>query len=516
MRNIAYMFGNPGSTELPLLIQFPEDRRYVLALQESIAVAMADGCAQASRAPALINLHVAPGLGNAMGVLFTALKNNSPLIVTCGQQDTRHMFHEPLLSGDLVSIARPVTKWSYEVKTPDDVIPALEQAYLLAMTPPRGPVFLSIPMNFWDSPADTPTLRQLNPPSAPQGLEQVADALSKSQSPAMVVGAQVDAAGGFEAAVALAEKLKCAVFSAPLNSRAGFPTSHPLFKGMLLPAAPRIFQALMMHDVVLVVGAPLFTLYPYFAGRFTPATAQVFHITEDPMEASRAPATAAFVGDLRLALENLGSQVSARNAPVPSRAAEEAKRRSEAARLKPKMGARYVLHLLARQLSPDTVIVDESISSSLCLREFIPIQQSGGYYTSASGGLGWAMPAAVGVKLAQPERPVVCVIGDGSSMYSIQALWTAAQEKAKVTYVVLNNSGYNILKSFTRAFYPGSEVPGLDVPTLDLVAVAQGMGVPAECVQDPDGVEEAIARALASDTPTLLDVHVDKTVPNLF
>lgn len=234
------------------------------------------------------------------------------------------------------------------------------------------------------------------------------------------------------------------------------------------------------------------------------------------MEASRAPATAAFVGDLRLALENLGSQVSARNAPVPSRAAEEAKRRSEAARLKPKMGARYVLHLLARQLSPDTVIVDESISSSLCLREFIPIQQSGGYYTSASGGLGWAMPAAVGVKLAQPERPVVCVIGDGSSMYSIQALWTAAQEKAKVTYVVLNNSGYNILKSFTRAFYPGSEVPGLDVPTLDLVAVAQGMGVPAECVQDPDGVEEAIARALASDTPTLLDVHVDKTVPNLF
>jgi benzoylformate decarboxylase len=222
-RGIRYIFGNPGSTELPFLVNLPDGVRYVLALQESIALAMADGYAQASGQPALVNLHVAPGLGNAMGVLFTALKNRAPLIVTCGQQDTRHIFHEPLLSGDLVGMARPVTKWAYEVKHAADVPDALEQAYHLAMTPPRGPVFVSIPMNFWDAPAEPPRLKTLYAPDAPQGLEAVAEALASAQKPALVCGAGVGGAGAVAEAVALAERLGCAVYHAPLNSRMGIP-----------------------------------------------------------------------------------------------------------------------------------------------------------------------------------------------------------------------------------------------------------------------------------------------------
>ncbi|MEN3002467.1 MAG: benzoylformate decarboxylase [Armatimonadota bacterium] len=516
-RGIRYLFGNPGSTELPFLVGLPERVRYVLALQESIAVAMADGYAQASGKPALINLHVAPGLGNAMGVLYTALKNRAPLIVTCGQQDTRHLFHEPLLAGDLVGMARPVTKYAYEVVQPADVPDALEQAYHLAMTPPRGPVFVSSPMNFWDAPGEPPRLRALHPPGMPQGLERVVEALTAAQKPALVFGAGVGSAGAIPEAVALAEKLGCTVYHAPINSRLGFPTDHPLYEGMLLPAVPRLLQALSQHDFVLVVGAPLFLLYPYFPGALLPPGVRAMLITDDPQEASRAPAEMAFVGDIKAALSWLAERVPSRSYTPPSRAVEEARRRSEATRARNQMGTFYVLHTLARYLPKNAVIVDEAVSASLCLRDYVRIPAEGDYYPSGSGGLGWAMPAAIGIKLAQPDRPVVCVIGDGSVMYSVQALWSAVQERAPVLFLVLNNRAYNILKSFAKAFYPGSEahLQGMDVPHLDLVALARGMGASAERIETPDALEERLPCALQADQPTLLDVWIDPTVPSL-
>ncbi len=517
-RGIRYLFGNPGSTELPFLVDLPQGVRYVLALQESIAVAMADGYAQASGKPAMVNLHVAPGLGNAMGVLFTALKNRSPLLVTCGQQDTRHIFHEPLLSGDLVGMARPVTKWAYEVPHAQDVPDALEQAYQIALTPPTGPVFVSIPMNYWDTPAESPRLRALHPPEAPQGLELVVDALASAQRPALVVGAGVGGAGAVAEAVALAERVGCAVYHAPLNSRMAFPTNHPLYEGMLLPAVPRLLQTLSQHDFVLVVGAPVFLLYPYFPGTLAPPGVRMMLITDDVKEASRAPVERAFVGDVKCALAWLADHIPARTFTMPSRAVEEARRRSEATRARSKMGAFFVLHTLARHLPPNAVVVDEAVSSSLCLREFVRLSITNDYYTSASGGLGWAMPASIGIKMAQPERPVVCVIGDGSAMYSIQALWSAREENAAVLFLVLNNRAYNILKSFTKAFYPGNEerMQGLDVPHLDLVQIAQGMGIHAERVETPEQVESAIPSALQREQPVLLDVWIDPAVPSLF
>ncbi|MFN4032981.1 MAG: benzoylformate decarboxylase [Fimbriimonadales bacterium] len=517
-RTIRHIFGNPGSTELPFLVSLPEGVRYVLGLQESIALAMADGYAQASGKPALVNLHVAPGLGNAMGVLFTALKNRAPLIVTCGQQDTRHIFHEPLLSGDLVSMARPVTKWAYEVKHAADVPDALEQAYHIASAPPRGPVFVSIPMNFWDAPAQPPRVKALHPPSAPQELTPVLDALAAAQRPALVCGAGVGGANALHEAVALAEKVGCAVYHAPLNSRIGFPTNHPLYEGMLLPATPRLLQTLSQHDFVLVVGAPVFLLYPYFPSGMLPDGVRAMLITDDLQEAARAPVEHAFVGDIKQALAALTAHAPQRDYKMPSRTVEEARRRSEATRARSKMGAFFVLHTLAQHLPPNAVIVDEAVSSSLCLREFVRLGAANDYYTSASGGLGWAMPASVGIQMAQPDRPVVCAIGDGSVMYSVQALWSAREENAPVLFLVLNNGAYNILKSFTMAFYPGNEgnMQGLDVPHLDLVDIARGMGVCAERIATPEALEEALPRALASGLPTLLDVQIDPTVPSLF
>lgn len=517
-RAIRHIFGNPGSTELPFLVSLPDGVRYVLGLQESIALAMADGYAQASGEPALVNLHVAPGLGNAMGVLFTALKNRAPLIVTCGQQDTRHIFHEPLLSGDLVSMARPVTKWAYEVKHAADVPDALEQAYHIALTPPRGPVFVSVPMNFWDAPAQPPRVKALHPPSAPQELTPIVDALTAAHRPALVCGAGVGGANALHEAVALAEKVGCAVYHAPLNSRIGFPTKHPLYEGMLLPATPRLLQTLSQHDFVLVVGAPVFLLYPYFPGGMLPDGVRAMLITDDPQDAARAPVERAFVGDIKQALAALAAQAPQRDYKMPSRTVDEARRRSEAARARSKMGAFFVLHTLAQHLPPNAVIVDEAVSSSLCLREFVRLGVENDYYTSASGGLGWAMPASVGIKMAQPDRPVVCVIGDGSVMYSVQALWSAREENAPVLFLVLNNGAYNILKSFTMAFYPGNEgnMQGLDVPHLDLVDIARGMGVHAERIATAEALEEALPRALASGQPTLLNVQIDPTVPSLF
>lgn len=516
-RQIRYLFGNPGSTELPFLVNLPDGVRYVLALQESIALAMADGFAQASGTPAFVNLHVAPGLGNAMGVLFTAYKNGAPVIVTCGQQDTRHLFHEPLLSADLVSMARPVVKWAYEVVHPADVPDALEQAYHIAMIPPRGPVFVSIPMNFWDAPSEPPRFRSVATGGEPHGLELVVDTLRSAQKPALVFGAEVGNARAVSEAIAFAEKVGASVYHAPLNSRMPFPTNHPLYEGMLLPAIPRILQALSQHDFVLVVGAPVFLLYPYFAGPMLPPGVRAMLLTDDPVSASRAPVERAFVGDIRKSLAWLAEHVPTRDYSMPSRAVEEARRRSEATRARSKMGTFFVLHTLARHLPPKAVIVDEAVSASLCLREYVRLAQENDYYTSASGGLGWAMPAAVGIKMAQPDRPVICVIGDGSAMYSIQALWSAREENAPVLFLVLNNRAYNILKSFTSAFYPGAGMrEGLDVPHLDLVALARGMGIEAERVTTPEQVEEAIPRALASLRPVLLDVWVDPTVPNLF
>jgi benzoylformate decarboxylase len=506
------IFGNPGSTELTFLKDFPEDFTYVLGLQEAVVLGMAEGYAQGTGRAALANLHTAPGLGNAMGTMVTAFHNKTPLVVTAGQQDRRHVALEPLLTGKLVELAKPYVKRSYEPLRAQDVPGEIQRAYHTAMQAPCGPVFVSIPMDDWDAETEPVAAREVVHRTAPdpEGLYRVAEALRAARRPALVAGAGVQRAGAFHDAVALAQKLRAAVFQDPISPLAGFPQDHPLFQGHLAPAQERLAEQLSPYDVVLVLGAPVFLYYPYVPGPAIREGTRVFHVTEDPEEAARAVVGTSLVGDVRLAIRTLTDL-----SPETERPAPPAQEPPPVPEPSSPMSVDYVMHVLSEVLPDEATVVDESASSKAKLHKHIRLNRPGGYHSSAAGGLGFVMPAAVGLKLALPERPVVCVIGDGSSMYSIQALWSAARYGADVPFIVVNNRGYSILKGFRDAIGAGERVPGLDVPGIDFVQVAKGLGVEGETVERAENLRGALKRAMNAGRPYLLDVILAPEVPEL-
>lgn len=512
--DLTTVFGNPGSTELPFLKDFPPDFTYVLGLQESVVVAMADGFAQARRHAALVNLHTSAGLGNGIGAIVTAYHNRTPLVVTAGQQDRKHLALEPLLSGRLTEMATPYVKWSHEPARAQDVPAALTRAYYTAMQDPQGPVFVSIPMDDWDAECDPYAVRPVSHRVAPDPvlIAEVAGSLNGSKKPALVAGGGIDRAGpkAWAAVVTLAEKLGADVWADPIGSRAGFPQDHPLFCGHLAPAQALVGMQLAPYDVVLALGAPVFLAYPYVPGAIVSPEATLFQITASPDEAAYAAAGSSIVGDPGLGAGALLPLVVKRPTPAPGGGAAPASPEKTTP-----MTVDYVMHTLAVALPRDAVIADEAISSKSKMLTYVRAALPGSFYTSASGGLGFAMPAAVGLQLATPERQVVCVIGDGSSMYAIQALWTAARHNLPVVFVVINNGQYAILKAFSALIGTGENVPGLDLPAIDLVAIAKALGCDADTVAAPDDLAPTLARALAATKPTLVNVLVDHAVPSL-
>ena len=506
------IFGNPGSTELPFLKEFPEDFTYVLGLQEATVLAMAEGYAQGTGRASLVNLHTAPGLGNAMGAMVTAYHNKTPLVVTAGQQDRRHVALEPLLAGKLIELARPYVKRSHEPLRARDVPREVQRAYYTAMQHPRGPVFLSIPMDDWDAEAVVPPEREVSYGTVPdpEELARVAAALRGARDPAIVVGAGVDRAGALTDAVALAEKLRAPVWHDPVPALAGFPKDHALFRGNLAFGQRQVAEQLSGHDVVLILGAPVFLYYPYVPGPTVEEGTRVLQVTEDPDEAARAVVGESVVGDVGAAIRTLTEQLPEPERPMPS-----APQRPPVPEAATPISVEYVMHTISEVLPEGTAIFDESISSKAKLHRYVRPNRSGGYHTSAAGGLGFAMPASVGFKLADPDRQVACIIGDGSSMYSIQALWSAAQYGADVAFMVVNNSGYSILKGFRDVLGAGEKVPGLEVPDIDIVSVARGFGVEGEVVEKAEALGPAVERALGAGRPYLLDVVVDPQVPKL-
>ncbi len=506
------VFGNPGSTELPLLRDFPGDFRYVLGLQEASVLGMATGYAQGSGNAAFVNLHTAPGLGNAMGAMVTAYLNKTPLVVTAGQQDRRHVALEPLLSGELVDLAKPYVKRSHEPSRAEDVPFELQRAYHTAMQHPRGPVFLSIPMDDWEVEVEPPVIREVSYRVAPEagGLEEVAEALAGARSPGLVVGPGIGRAHTFEGVVALAEKLNAGVWQEPISALPGFPWNHRLFQGHLPAAQRKLAEKLSSHDVVLVLGAPVFTYYPYVPGPVVEEGTRVFQITEDHEEAARAAVGTGVVGDPELAARSLTELLPEADRPGPPR--REPPKKPEATS---PMSVAYAMNAISEVLEDDAVVADESTSSKGTLYEYVKAEVPDGHHTSAAGGLGFCMPASVGLKLALPNRQVICVIGDGSSMYSVQALYTAAQYNVPVPIIVINNKGYSILKGFRDAI--GLEdVPGLDLPDLDIVQIARGFGCGGENVEKAEDLKAALERAATADGPYVLNVLVDTTVPNIF
>ncbi|MBB5479254.1 benzoylformate decarboxylase [Micromonospora parathelypteridis] len=511
------MFGNPGSTEEPFLQDFPADFHYVHALHEATAVAMADGYAQAAGTPAHVNLHTAPGTGNGMGNLVTAWHNKTPLIVTAGQQTREMLLLEPrLTSRRPTELPQPYVKWAYEPTRAQDIPAAMLRAYATAVQPPSGPVFLSLPMDDWAQPADPlPAPRTVATRFAPdpQRLDEFARILAGSHNPVLVYGPGVDRSASWSAAVALAERLAAPVWSAPAPERAVFPEDHPHFRGVLPYAIGPLADALRGHDTVLVIGAPVFRYYPHIPGGHLPDGARLLHVTDDPDEAARAPVGDSLLGDPGLTLAALIDLVppADRSPPAPRDAPTSPE-------ITAPLSADALFAGLAAHWPADGVLVQESPSNLSALRRQLRINRPASYFTMASGGLGYGLPAAIGVALAERDtrrgRPVVAVIGDGSFHYSVQALWTAARLALPVVVVVPVNQQYAILKAFADLKdTPG--VPGLDLPGLDIVAIASGYGCATEVIQTPDELGAALASGLRADRPTVLPVPISTDVPSI-
>ncbi len=513
-RGIQYIFGNPGSTELPMLAGLPEDLQYILCLHESVAMSAADGYALASGEPALVNLHTTAGLGNGMGAISTAAWNKAPVVVTAGQQDTRHLRLEPLLSGPLEEIARPLVKWSHQPVRAADVPMVLERAFRIATTPPKGPVFVSLPMDFMEKEGKAASPHNPTPPGPPDraALESVAAALSSARRPALVTGAALEAAGGWQAGIQVAESLGLEVYTAPNAAQTGFPTAHPNFRTYLPNNAPALRKTLEVHDVVLVVGAPVFVMYPYIDGPYLSPGTRLILLTDDPQEASRMETGEAHLGDLRGALEGL------LDVAEPGRRALE----PQSSPPEPEGGESNIsllaaLHAISRHYMPETILVDESISSGGMTRRVLRTHKARSYMRAASGGLGYGMPAAVGAQLARPDAPVLAIVGDGSALYAPQALWTAVHQQLPIKVVILNNGGYSILKNFNQDFFAHlGAAPGLDLPGLDLSTLARSMGLPATSVSERNSLEETLEVAFSSETAYLIDIHLNGALQQRF
>jgi benzoylformate decarboxylase len=509
------VFGNPGSTEEPFLTDFPDDFRYVLALQEASVVAMADGYAQATGRPAHVNLHTAPGVGNAMGGLVTAWHNRTPLLVTAGQQTRRMLLTEPRLTNRRATeLAQPYVKWAHEPVRAQDVPAAVMRGYATAVQPPAGPVLLSVPLDDWRQPADGPaTVRRVSRRVAPDPdrLRWAAGVLATSRDPVLVFGAGVDRDGAWPAAVDLAQRLRAPVWAAPASERAVFPEDHPQYQGVLPNAVGPLSERLRGHDTVLVVGAPVFRYYPYVPGDHLPAGTRLLHVTDDPEEAARAPVGDSLLGDAELACTGLAAllPVADRPPPPPRPAPPDAAWHRPAS-------PEAVFAALARVWPADGVLVHESPSNLAALRRQVRITRPASCFTMASGGLGFGLPAAVGIALAERDtgrhRPVVAVIGDGSLHYSVQSLWTASQLGLPVVVVVPVNGQYGVLKAFARhEDTPG--VPGLDLPGLDILAIAAGYGCAGAVVESAEELAATLPLTVYAHRPTVLAVPITSEVP---
>ena len=502
------VFANPGSTELPMFRDFPSDFRYVLGLQEATVVGMADGYAQATRNAAFVNLHSAAGVGNAMGNIFTAHKNRTPLVITAGQQARAILPFDPFLSSaQATELPKPYVKWSIEPARAQDVPLAIARAYYIAMMPPRGPVLVSVPVDDWDQPGEFVPARVVSTELRPQPtvLEQIGDALDAGDRPAIVVGAAVDRDNAWNEVVALAEAHNARVWAAPMSGRCSFPEDHRLFGGFLPAMRERIVELLSGHDLILAVGAPAFAYHVEGSGPHIPAGATLCQLTEDPDTAAWTPVGISAVGSIRLGVLDLLARPAPKARPAPP--ARSAAQRAEPS---PLMSVAYVLQTLAEVKKPEDIVVEEAPSARPVMQAHLPITRSETFYTMDSGGLGYGMPAAVGVALGKPGSRVICLVGDGSSMYSIQALWSAAQLKLPITFVILNNRRYAALQDFAPVFgfAPGDVVQGTELPDIDFLSLAKGMGCQARRVSDAAELRDALARALYSDAPNVVEVKV--------
>lgn len=534
---VEYIFGNPGTTESPILdalLDYP-DLRYIVALHEGVALGAASYYAQTSGKTAVVNLHVAPGLGNALGMLYNAFKARSPLVVTAGQQDTRLRLRGPVLGHDLVAMTAPLTKWSVQVERADEFALIMHRALKIASDPPTGPVFVALPIDVLEQETDVepfpPGRLYREPGPDPAGIQAATDLLIGCQRPAIVFGDEATSAATELAA--LADQLGAAVWCEGIHAHQALPSAHPNFRLGLPFDAVAIRKALDGVDVVLLIGGPFFEEVWYAPGSPLPAGAAAIHVESSAERlALNIAVSVGLVSHPRAALSALRESVERAAGPAFR---EAAARRNNALRALKAQGAEAqrvraakrwdhspisVPRLMAEiesALPPDAIVVDEAITAGLDLARTIQFERPGDYVGARGGGIGQALPGALGVKLAHPNRPVLAVSGDGSAMYGIQSLWTAAHHDLEVVFLILNNREYRILKhnmdTYRQRFgaKPDRGYPNMDLVTPDLgfVDIARGMGVEGTRVTMPGALRPALDKALAARRPFLLDVAIE-------
>ena len=510
---IKKVFGNPGSTELPFLADWPDDIDYVLGLQEASVIGMADGYAQATRNAAFVNLHSAAGVGNALGNIYTAHRNQTPMVITAGQQARSILPLQAFLYAERASeFPRPYVKFAVEPARAEDVPAAIARAYYVAMQPPCGPTFVSVPIDDWTHPTHPIEAREVSRELGPDpaAMKTLATALAASKHPALVIGPGVDRAQAVDLMVAVAEKTKASVWVSPFSARCSFPERHPQFAGFLHASPAQLSDALGGHDLVVAIGAPVFTFHVEGHAAIFDGATSIFQITDDPDAAAVTPVGTSIIATIKPALTALLQLL-----PETKRAVPAGRILPPAPSAADPIPVDYLLHALAAAMPGDAVLVEEAPSHRPVMHKFMPMRGQDSFYTMASGGLGHGLPAAVGMALGRPGVRTVCLIGDGSAMYSIQALWTAAQRKLPLTVVVINNEGYGAMRSFSRVMQVRN-VPGLDLPGIDFVRIAEGMGCDAVRVTKSSELAAALKRGLNHAGTSLIEVAVDFAVPLLY
>ena len=536
---VERIFGNPGTTESPLLDSLPDypQIEYIVHLHEGVAVGAANFYAQASGKTAFANLHVAPGLGNAIGMIYSAWKNNTPMVVTAGQQDTRMRLSDPVLGHDLTAIAAPVTKWSVQVERADEIGPILQRAFKIANEAPAGPVFVALPIDVLEQETSIPPGRpgnsftQIQPD--PQGIAAMVALLLSSANPAIVAGDDVARAGAQGTLVRLAERIGAPVWFEGLRGRNAFPTDHPSARGTLAFDARGIAKQLADNDLVLMVGGPFFEAVWYAPGSPFAAGTRVLQIEQSAarlahnfaldagVQAAVAPALAALDAALAsAATDTFNAAAKARaEALRATREAEQAAYKARAAKAwarTPTSMPRVMAELRAGAPA-DAIVVDETITANLDLFANFSFAGPDDYFSGRGGGIGQGLAGAVGVAVARRDRPVLCVSGDGSSMYSIQALWTAAHHELGIVFVILANREYRVLKhnidAYRQRFDVASDKPYMHMdltrPVLGFVDLARGMGVAATHVSKADDIKAAVAAAFASGKTHLIELEIE-------
>ncbi|MEQ8788419.1 MAG: thiamine pyrophosphate-binding protein [Pirellulaceae bacterium] len=546
---VRHIFGNPGTTELPLNDALVGDERfrYILGLQEVPVMSMADGFAMASGTLGVVNLHISCGLGNAMGMLYNAYREGTPLLVTAGQQDRRLAFEEPILGGAMVDVARPWTKWAAEVQRGADLPAAIRRAAQAALTPPTGPVFLSLPVDVQLELIEAGQC-DLDPPRLPDArvrppvdaLRRAAEVLLSAENPAILVGSRVTERDAAAELVAVAERLGAPAISesGTTHGRLGFPADHPLYAQGLPLWAPEVRERLAQYDVLLVAGMDLLRQYVYYEPwRAIPEHVRLVHLDEDPRQLGKNyPVEVGVVGHTKVALVELDELLdSMMNDAQRASAAERAERHTKshaAAREKLRQQAQSqmpqrpltplaLMSSLAEVLPDDVAVIEEAVTTTNTTFERLgALKNTTGYFGHRGWALGWGAGVTIGAKLAWPDRPVLGLLGEGAAMYGVQALWSAAHHRVGVVYVICNNAQYQILKIGGKGLdLPNAKADrfeGLDLvdPEIDFIGLARSLGVEAHRVEEPDELRQRVRDGLAADRPLLLDVPIARRTAN--